>query len=74
MELAVGTPPVRKVATLAVRYEDKEVSDALQAWYHVRFGRPVTQWELFSLVLAAALANEGGVFAGALDDLPAREE
>lgn len=72
LELAFETQPVRKVATLQTRFEDKDVTDALQAWVRVRFGRSLTQWELYSFILAAALSNESSLFAGALEAISAR--
>lgn len=69
VELAFETAPLRKVATYQIRYEDKVVSDALQAWHLWRYGKRVTQWELYSIVLAAALENRSGPFVGALEVL-----
>lgn len=69
VELAVETPVVRKTATVQVRPEDKAVFDALQAWWHFRHGSRLTQWELFSLVLAAAVSNREGALAPALEVL-----
>ncbi|HVM44374.1 MAG TPA: hypothetical protein VM582_00460, partial [Candidatus Thermoplasmatota archaeon] len=67
LELAVEGPVVRKTATVQIRPEDKEVFDALQAWWFLRHGRRVTQWELFTELLAAATEARGGPFAGALE-------
>ena len=66
-DLAVDAPMVRKVATIAVRPDDKEVFDAVQAWWHFRHKERLTQWELFTAVLAGALTNEKGRFVGARD-------
>lgn len=62
-------PVVQKVSGYALRPDDKDVMDALKAWFRVRYGRSVTQWELFSIVLACALSNEESLLAGALDDI-----
>lgn len=64
-ELALDVFPRARTCMVALRREDKEVFDALQAWWHFRHGRRLTQWELFSLVLAEALENPGGRFAAA---------
>lgn len=65
MELVVDGPVVQKVATVAVRPDDKQVFDALQSWWRLQYGERLTQWELFTHVLAAALEDGSGVFAGA---------
>lgn len=69
VELALETPVVQKTATLQVRPEDKAVFDALQAWWHFRMGKRLTQWELFTIVIAAAVSNEKGALAPAADVL-----
>lgn len=56
-ELAVEAPVRRGTATINVRWEDKEVFDAIQRWASHRRGRSLSQWDAFSLVLAAALGN-----------------
>lgn len=49
--------PRRAVTSVNLRYEDKVRFDLLQAyWSHVR-GRPIKQWDAFSLLLAAAVQN-----------------
>ncbi len=65
MELALDAFPVARTQVIALRREDKEVFDALQAWWHFRQGKRLTQWELFSLLLADALENADGRFADA---------
>jgi len=70
VELAFETPVVQKTSTVQVRPEDKLVFDALQAWWHFRHGKRMTQWELFSVVLACAVANREGALHPALDVLP----
>lgn len=67
VELVVDGPVVQKVATVAVRPDDKVVFDALQSWWRLRYGEWPTQWELFTQVLSAALGDDAGPFAGASD-------
>lgn len=57
VRLEVESPPRRAVAGLNVRHEDKAVFDALQAWWSLERGRPLSQWDAFSILLAAALEN-----------------
>lgn len=64
-ELALEVPPPRRTVTIQVLPEDKEVFDALQAWHLFRRGRRLTQWEVFTLLLADGLANAEGTFAEA---------
>lgn len=65
VELALDVFPQARLATVMLRREDKEVFDALQAWWHFRHGRRLTQWELFSLILAEALEDPAGRFGPA---------
>jgi hypothetical protein len=65
VELVLETPVLQKVSTIAVRPEDKEVFDALQSWWRLRYGGRVTQWELFTHLLVAALGDGDQRFAGA---------
>jgi hypothetical protein len=64
--------PPRRTLTIALRREDKEVFDALQAWWHFRMGERLTQWGLFSLLLEAALDNPHAPFAEAKFVMPRR--
>jgi hypothetical protein len=57
-ELALEAPVRRGTASINVRWEDKVVFDAIQAWASHRKGRYVSQWDAFSLLLGAALENE----------------
>lgn len=57
-ELALEEPVRRGTASVNVRWEDKVVFDAIQAWASHRKGRYVSQWDAFSLILAAALGNQ----------------
>lgn len=57
-ELAIETPLRRALTSVNLRPEDKAVFDALQAFYSLRQGRALRQWEVFSLVLAEALASQ----------------
>lgn len=59
VELALDLPPVRRFATVQVLREDKFVFDALQGWYRAQTGRPVFQWDLFTLLLVEALDHDG---------------
>lgn len=74
LELAFETAPIQKVATIQARFEDKDVFDALQAWFRVRHGRALTQWELFSIVLAVALGADDSILSGALEAIEERLE
>lgn len=47
----------RSTACLNIRWEDKEVFDAIQVWLACQKGRPVAHWDVFSFVLATALGN-----------------
>jgi hypothetical protein len=58
VELVPDGPVVHFLASLQVRRDDKEVFDQLKAWWSLKRGREVTQWEAFTLVLAAALEHE----------------
>lgn len=48
---------MRLLATLNVGRQEKAVFDAFQAWLSYREGRAVHQWEVFAVVLEAALTN-----------------
>jgi hypothetical protein len=47
---------------MCVTRDDKEATDAVQAWYGFREGRRVPHWELYNLILAEALENKRGRF------------
>lgn len=64
-ELVLDEFPPRRTNLIALRADDKEVFDTLQAWWRVEHGERLTQWGLFSLVLGAALSNPEGPFVGA---------
>lgn len=64
-ELAFEEPVRRGTASLNIRHEDKAVFDAIQLWASHRRGRALTQWEAFSLILAAALGNKEAEVANA---------
>lgn len=64
LELALESLPVRKVATFAVRWEDKVILDSMQAWWSYKNRQRMTQWELVSFVVSDALANRDGRFWG----------
>lgn len=70
VELAFETPVLQKTSAVQVRPEDKQVFDALQAWWHFRHGKKLTQWEMFTIVLTTAVANRDGALHPALDVLP----
>lgn len=67
VELVRDGPVVRKVTAVGVRYDDKVVFDALQAWWLIHRGERLAQWDLFSVVLSEALANRGGRLGGAAE-------
>lgn len=56
--------PRRALACLNVRREEKRVVDHLQTWWSLTSGRDLSQCDVFSIVLAAALRS-------GLVDLPA---
>ena len=56
--------PPRRTSSVEVRREDKELFDALQAWWLLRHGERLTQWELFTVLLVEALEGEGGRLRG----------
>lgn len=72
MELALEESPRRAVSSVNLRREDKFVFDALQAWLSMREARPVPQWDVFTLVLAAALENPSFEAAEAVRARPRR--
>lgn len=72
----VPEPPVRRgTATINVSWPDKEVFDAIQWWLSYQEGRLVTQWEVFSFILSAALQNEASpLHTAEIFPLPVRPE
>ncbi|MEA3200615.1 MAG: hypothetical protein QOE90_2043 [Thermoplasmata archaeon] len=62
-ELALETPPPPRLGSINVRPEDKAVFDAVQKLVSFHRGRSVTQWELFTMLLADAVANKRGLLA-----------
>jgi hypothetical protein len=58
VELAPDLPLRSPFGSLKVRRDDKEVFDQLKAWWSLRRGRDISQWEAFTLLLAAALEHE----------------
>lgn len=56
----------RGLATVNVAYEDKEVFDAIHMWLSHLRGRTLAQWDVFSYLLAEALANKDSALHGAL--------
>lgn len=59
--------PAKPTSAIAVRPEDKEIFDALVAWWHFRHGERIPPEELFARLVEAALRDRDGAFAGALD-------
>jgi len=57
-ELAFEAPVRRGTACVNVRWEDKRIFDAIQLWASHRKGSPISQWDAFSMILAAALSND----------------
>ena len=56
----------RGTASINVSWADKEVFDAIQWWLTYRMGRPASQWDVFSFLLAAALQNKDSPLANAV--------
>lgn len=50
---------MRVLASCNLLRVDKSVFDAYQLWVSYREGRAVQQWEAFSFLMQAALANRG---------------
>lgn len=69
-ELAFEEPVRRGTACVNIRHEDKAVFDAIQLWMSHRKGRSLSQWEAFSMVLAAALENKDAEVASAAVRVP----
>ncbi|GEM_PF-3887645 len=61
--LIMETPLPPRLASINVRPEDKAVFDAMQGLVTFHRGRPVTHWELFTMILADAMTNQDGVLA-----------
>ena len=55
--LEVEAPASRGVTCVNVRREDKALFDELQSWWSFTHGQPLSQWDTFTLLLAAALGN-----------------
>ena len=51
--------PRRAWGSWNVRHEDKRRLDLVHAWLCKERGAPLTQWDVFSLVLAGFLAHAG---------------
>jgi hypothetical protein len=62
-ELALEKAPLPRFGTVNVRPEDKAVFDAMQQLMSFHRGRSITQWELFTILLADAMTNRKGVLA-----------
>ena len=56
----------RGTASVNVSWADKEVFDAIQWWLTYRTGRPASQWDVFSFILATALENRDSPLASAV--------
>lgn len=57
-ELVPDLPVRRATATVNIRWDDKTVFDGIKTWLQYERGRPITQWDVFTFILAAALENE----------------
>lgn len=55
--LAFEEPVSRTVTSINVRKEDKDVFLALQSWFSFVKGRPLAQWDAFSLLIDLAYGN-----------------
>jgi hypothetical protein len=49
--------PRRGVASYNLRYEEKWVADFLEVYWEGKLGRPLAQWDVMSILIAAALEN-----------------
>lgn len=58
LELVPEGPVLPNLASVKLRRDDKEEFDRLQAWWSCQAGRQLTQWEAFTLLLAAAYESE----------------
>lgn len=56
-ELVPELPVARAFSSVNVRREDKEVFDQLQKWWSAMEDRDLSQWDVFSRVLAFALEH-----------------
>jgi hypothetical protein len=65
VELALEQPVRRGTATINVRWEDKEVFDAVQHWLSYQRSSSQSQWDVFSFLLSEALTNERSPLAEA---------
>lgn len=57
-ELVPDLPVVPHLSSLKVRRDDKVVFDQLKAWWSLREGRELSQWETFTRLIAASAASE----------------
>lgn len=58
-DLVFDSNPSRALTSVNVRRDDKDVFDILQAYWTIRKGRALTQWETFTVVLAESLDRHG---------------
>lgn len=58
VELVPDGPVLPNLSSLKIRRDDKAVFDQLKAWWSLRRAEEITQWEAFTLLLAAALKAE----------------
>lgn len=49
--------PRRSVTSVNLRHEEKADFDVLQAHWARRLGRPLKQWDAFSVLMSYALSN-----------------
>ena len=64
VELVVDGPLEAQLTSINVRRDDKAAFDQVQGWLTVRLGKRVSQWEVFTVLLAEATANREGVLRG----------
>lgn len=57
-ELVPDGPVLPPLASLKLRRDDKAVFDQLKAWWSLRRGRDLSQWEAFTILLGVALEHE----------------
>lgn len=57
-ELAIDGPILPNLSCVKIRRDDKAEFDRLKAWWSVERGREITQWEAFTLLIAAAFESD----------------
>jgi hypothetical protein len=58
LELVPDGPVLPNLSSVKIRRDDKVEFDRLKAWWSVEAGRELSQWEAFTLLLAAAFESD----------------